>query len=242
MVFTCKACSAALQKNDIDFQTGIASCHHCQAVMSFAADLGIEPGPPPRPKAPPAVRPWSPQPKSIRMEQTPFGLRFTRRWFNPGFIFLAFFCLFWDGFLIVWYTIGLTVSTQSGPVGGLMLLFPLIHVAVGVGLTYYTIAGFVNHTKVEIDDRTLSVEHGPLPWKGNQSVPASELSQLYCDRKISHSKNGTSVTYRLHALMKNGETRQILAGLQDQASAVYLEQQIEKRLGLRDHRVAGDVV
>src|SRR5690606_5247899 len=87
-------------------------------------------------------------PDWLRVGQGGGGLVFTRRWFQPVFLFLAFFCLMWDGFLVVWYGIAFaTLGTAKGP-GLMMFVFPLIHVAVGVGLTYYTICGFFNRTEV----------------------------------------------------------------------------------------------
>jgi len=247
MVFYCKACGATLRKDDIDFETGIACCQHCQAVMSFAQEMGLKPQatppPPPPREVPEMLRPIAPRPKKLKVEETVQGLQFTRPWFSPVHIFFAFFCVFWDGFLIVWYPIGLTVAGGPGSGPGLMMfLFPLIHVAVGVGLTYYTICGFVNRTILNVSDTTLSIEHKPLPWRGNRSLGTSNLKQLYCERKVSRSKNGTTVTYNLNAILTNGEKHQLLTGLPQQDIAIYLEQQIEKRLGIEDERVAGDVV
>lgn len=242
MVFYCKACSAALQKEDIDFETGIASCSHCQAVMSFAQEMGLRPkAPPPPPQHVEPVRPWAPKPASIQVSDTPLSLQFTRRWFNGTFIFLVFFCIAWDAFLIFWYTMAGTIGPSGGP-GLFFLLFPLVHVAVGVGLTYYTIAGFVNRTVIDVNDNHVSIRHQPLPWRGNCELSSSDLKQLYCERKVSHSKNGTSITYRLNAILKNGEKHQLITGLPDQDTAIYLEQQIEKRLGIKDERVAGEVI
>jgi hypothetical protein len=33
-----------------------------------------------------------------------------RRWFTPAVLFMAFFCVFWDGFLIRWYAIALSTK------------------------------------------------------------------------------------------------------------------------------------
>ncbi len=208
MLFSCKACNAALQKDDIDFQTGIASCSHCQAVMSFAKEMGLDPRPAP-PAAPPVqpARPWAAKPRSIQVSNTAMALEFTRRWFNGTFIFLLFFCIFWDGFLIFWYT--MRPNTGSG-MDLIFFLFPLIHVAVGVALTYYTLAGFVNRTKIRVDDNQLSIRHEPLPWRGTKSLAIREIKQLYCERKITHTKNGTSITYPLNAMLKSAENQQLL--------------------------------
>lgn len=89
------------------------------------------------------------------------------------FIFLAFFCLAWNAFLVV----GLSESQEETPMLWLFLLFPIVHVAVGVGLTYYTLAGFLNFTEVTVRGGTLTVRQGPLPWKGNRTLSAIDLAQ-----------------------------------------------------------------
>ena len=98
-------------------------------------------------------------------------------WFHPILIFMAFFCVFWDGFIIVWYTMAL-----AGPIKGNMmwlpLLFPLMHVAVGVGLTYYVIAGFLNSTRILIDHESVHIRHQPLPWRGNRDQPRSDIRSI----------------------------------------------------------------
>ncbi len=38
-----------------------------------------------------------------------------------------------------------------------MILFPLLHVGIGAGLTYYTLAGFLNRTIVEVSHEGLTI-------------------------------------------------------------------------------------
>jgi hypothetical protein len=76
----------------------------------------------------------------------------SRSWFSPAILYLTFFCIFWDGFMIVWFSIAFA-NEQYG-----MALFGSIHGLVGIGLTYSTIAGYVNKTYItvrKIDTSTL---------------------------------------------------------------------------------------
>ena len=58
------------------------------------------------------------------------GIEIVRRWFGPQVIFMTLFAVAWDVFLVFWY------SMAGGSGNLMMLLFPLIHVAVGIGITY----------------------------------------------------------------------------------------------------------
>ena len=60
----------------------------------------------------------------------------------------------------------------------IMKVFPIAHVAVGVGLTYYTVAGFVNSTVLRVSEGQLAVRQGPFPWPGNRTLHTSDLDQL----------------------------------------------------------------
>jgi len=63
-------------------------------------------------------------------------------------------------------------------------IFPLIHVSVGVGLSYFTLCGFVYKTRIAVRAGALTVRHGPLPWLGARTVASRELKQLFSVQKI----------------------------------------------------------
>lgn len=75
MVFTCKACGAALKESDISFDTGIAICEHCQAVMSFAEDLNVSSAQ----DLPSLVKAKVGRSENVDIEDTPLRLRLSRR-------------------------------------------------------------------------------------------------------------------------------------------------------------------
>ena len=189
----------------------------------------------------------APMPEKVTREVLPSGLRLTYRWFSPAAWFLALFCLFWDGFLVFWYagaTTGVDWSKGLDAVAGpqlMFLLFPLIHVAVGVGLTYFTVCSFVNRTVIDVSPREISVRIGPLPWRGNRSVAPMQIAQIYREEIVRQTKNGQSITYELSAVLKDGKKLKLLSGLHGADQALYLEQEIERHLGIRDQAVAGEM-
>jgi hypothetical protein len=123
----------------------------------------------------------------------------------------------------------------------MMILFPLLHVGVGVGLTYYTVAGFLNRTVVEVSHEGLRIYHTPLPWFGNKTIPVSDLAQLYREEVVSRENRSTRVTYQLSAVSKESKKIKLLGGIETADVALFLEQEIEKWLGIKDVKVAGEM-
>ena len=228
----CSSCGANFRKEDLNFDYGIATCRYCHAVTKLR--LASEPGSPAR-----RERPQVPQPKGVAVEDLGHSLRITRRWFSPVFVFLLFFCILWDSILVFWYTMAVG-GDAPGPFRLFACIFPILHVAVGVGLTYFTIAGFLNRTVIEAADGMLTIRHGPVPWPGNHNIPTDDVDQLYCEEHISRTKNGTSTTYRLHAVLKDGRKLKLLDSLEQPDQALFVEQQLENHLRIPNREIAGE--
>ena len=224
MRLTCPACASDVHADDIHPEQGIAACRGCKSVFRLGS---------------PSSRATAPRPKSIQESRSGARLTFRRRWWSLKIIFMTFFCIAWFGFLAVWYLMSSTVDED--PVRGVMMLFPIIHVAAGLWVLYYTLAGYVNTTTVELDRGYLSVRHGPLPWPGAGEIPTSSLKQLFCTRHEHRTKNGIHFTYRLNALLGDGRTRKIVSGLDAPDVPLYLEQQLEEFLRIPDARVPGEM-
>ncbi|MCC7373730.1 MAG: hypothetical protein IT581_03670 [Verrucomicrobiales bacterium] len=228
VLLKCPACGSTLAAKDLDQDRGIAKCGHCGALMSIAV-----------PQAVPGfrARPEVPLPPALQVVETPEGFEIRRRWFTPAVLFLVFFCVIWDGFLVFWYGIALTTRAPL-----IMSLFPLLHVAVGVGLTYSTLATLFNTTRVSLNWKALSIAHSPIPWPGHRSIPREEIGQLYCRRVVSQNRNqGGTSRYEVWMSDTNGKSRKILGAGLDEQQALFLEQKIERSLGITDRPVAGEL-
>ena len=228
MDIKCPHCSRVVQAENINIQSCIAKCGYCSGVFGFAD------------KVPGAAQGSSKRtvemPKSYTMENEGADLVITRRWFNWKYLMMLVFCVFWDGFLVVWYTIAFT---KGGPL--LMKLFPVLHVAAGVFLTYSTIAGFLNRTRITLNTLELRIRHYPLPWPGNKVVQRREIEQLFCEEKMSSTRNGVSYTYSLQAVTAGGGRLKLVSGMDKPEDALFLEQKIEGFLGITDRPVAGEM-
>lgn len=240
----CPSCRTKLRAEDMSLETLTGKCQLCHALVDLRTVMPAA-GVPAMAIANPAgathsaadARAPIPVPLPARMVVDARGrdLTIVMRWFSWTYIMMAFFCVMWDGFLVFWY--GMAIATQNL----VMLIFPLLHVAVGVGLTYFTIAGFFNRTTFRIERDYLTVRHGPLPWPGNLEVPTSNLEQLFCTEKVTRGKNGVTIRYGVEAVLKDGRHLKLGSGLEEREQAMFLEQTIEKHLGIQDRRVRSEM-
>ncbi len=236
VIFKCPNCASPLRVEDWDTTTGIIKCSYCRALSTMP---GQRVNPPAVPD-PGAFRSRSsvPQPPGLNFEERASGVLLTRRWFTAAVIFMIPFCLVWDGFLVFWYTLAFR---ENGPL--VMKLFPMLHVAVGVGLTYFTIASIFNTTRVSTENGRLRVHHGPLPWKGSLELEGSDVEQLYCQQNLQAGKNGARYRHEVWAVLRDGKSRKLLGGTDlTLEQALFIEQRLERALGIEDKPVPGEVM
>ncbi len=209
----CPNCSARVTAADINIAALIAKCAQCDHVFPLP---GVTSGVADLRKTLPAPA----RPDGIVHEDGPGGeLYIRRRWFHPSAFGLLFFCIFWDGFLVFWYAMAFNALFQGkGAFVWVPILFPILHVAVGVGLTYTVVATILNKTQILVDGDTLHIRHRPILWGGNHDLPLAEIRGFELDRK--HARN-SSATYSIGVQRANGSRVDLLTGLGvDQASYI----------------------
>jgi hypothetical protein len=178
----------------------------------------------------------APKPECVDINLDYDALNITYRWWSVKYIFLFVFCIAWDSFLIFWYS----MATKGAPL--IMILFPVGHVAVGIGLTYYTIAGFVNRTVINVNRQWLSVTHGPIPWYGNKRIDIPQVIQLFAEEvRSQNNRSGMSFSYQLNTLLRDNSKLKLLAGLPSPDIALFVEQNIEDYLNIKDQPVIGEM-
>jgi hypothetical protein len=232
---SCRACGAALQAEDLDRRLAIITCSRCGSIFDLArhkaragADASARPESVER--APAAL------PQGFDLKRSEDSFKISWRWFTAGKLLLIPFAIAWNAFLVGWYD---TALSSDAP--WFMVVFPMAHVAAGIAIAWVAVANLVNRSWVTIEGGTLRVRHGPMPWWPRPTLPARDVEQLYCTRKVRQSKNGTSVTFELRAVTRDHAGQLLLGGLDKLEQALWLEQEIERRLDIRDRPVAGEV-
>ncbi len=178
----------------------------------------------------------TPIPTGINFTQENGQLTITRRWFSPMIIFLLFFTILWDGFLFFFYKM-----MFWGGMSTFVALFPILHVAVGVGLTYSVLTGFLNKTIITVYMDELTIKHRPLPWRGNRTLHRNDILQLYCEEVSHRNSHRHSSSYRMNAVLSNQRKLVLLTGISDRSQVIYFEKEIEKFMGIQDVPVAGEM-
>ena len=152
----CPNCGSVLRTDDYDMATGIIKCSYCKALammpgVSSAQGAGM-------------VQPRLdvPMPPGITCQNDGTNTVITRRWRSVILFFLIPFCIAWDSFLIFWYSMAF-----SGNAPWIMIIFPVAHVAVGVGLTYFVMATLFNRTVIMAGQGRLHISTEPIPWGRN---------------------------------------------------------------------------
>jgi len=222
----CQQCGKSLSEDDLDRETLIASCQNCYGISDFSNIPDIAAGMTMAKKSP------VPLPSGIKIEQAGRNLIIKSSWFGGcTSIFLLVFAILWDT--------GLIVGLSGAPVSSVLPVF-MFHGAAGVVVTYIALTMLLNQTVFEVNDVSLSVNHKPLPWPGNQNIFSSDVSQLYCKKDHTRRKNKRA-TFCLNAKMKDGSERTLLSWLESPEQALYIEQEIEKFLKIEDRPVQGEL-
>ena len=202
------------------------ACSHCGTLHELArpaAPADGADGAPGPPERPPAALP-----ALFEVSRPDGGLRVV--WpsgTKSGAFALAAFALIWAGI--------------TGA-GGLWLLTPL-----SLAFLYMAAVKAFNRTELRIDGQSLAVVRGPLPAGGAKRVARADVEQLWVSEHVSRVREGGDGGrvrerrfYRVSAALRGERTLRLFGGLGSAGQALWLEQEIERTLGLRDAPVAGE--
>jgi hypothetical protein len=230
----CPACALPVAAENVDLASGWAKCVECQEVFTFRSAAA------PKPPVPAQV----PMPAKFEVREEEGRLVVSWKWFSPVHLFMIVFAVFWWGFLFVWYgaLVVAAVSVQGGWVAAIFMgVAGLPFVAAGIGIVYFALAGYRNRTFVTVSRDRLEIRHRPMRWFGEKTLATRDLAQIYCERNEHRGKHGTHASYSIHALSPERRKLEILKGLESPEQARFLEDRIERFLGIADLPVQGEL-
>jgi hypothetical protein len=232
----CPRCGQPIPGVDIDLATRSAVCRPCGEVVALAAQpaLGIEPvGAAPMGLYRPTDLSWA------EVNDSPGTWSVTITPPRAAAFGLLFFAIFWDGFLVFWYS--MAVSSKNPPL--VMLLFPLLHVGAGLFITHAALCGLVNRTTVRLGAGVFEFRRGPIPQGGAVREPTLNIAGFET-AKVSggsmqmKSKGRTSrPTWGVHVLTRDGRAIPVRLGFQDQTHADYAATRLSQMLSDAQQRV-----
>ena len=162
-------------------------------------------------------------PEGLDVIPTGDGVTVRKVWLTWKIAPLALFAIVWDAFLVFWYSQAL--ANPNRPL--MSIIFPIGHVAVGIGITYYVLASLVNKTDITVSSSAVTVVTGPAPWIGNKSVRADEVTDVIV-RERSGSRN--SRTYNVMYADRIHKERKLVTWLAESDQAEFIAQVIRRTL------------
>lgn len=225
---SCTNCGAPLKETDIAPELRVARCSHCQSIFSLKPEITVEPEKSGETDDEPLIA----LPDEFKVLESADQLEISWRWFRGHHVFLFFFSIPWTAFAIFW----ISLASQAS---GLFALFGLPFVAIGVGMFYSSLCGFLNRTTLSVTPERLRIYHAPLIWPMPPIIHPSHLKQFYCRQIVHKNKDGTGYSYSLHVALHNGRHVKLLS-LDDYAQAHTLERKIERYLNIEDRHVDGE--
>jgi tetratricopeptide (TPR) repeat protein len=107
---------------------------------------------------------------------------------------------------------------------------------------YVGIARVLNETAVIVAGGRLTVTQSPLPWPG-EAVEAAATLQLYCVTRVHKQHRAPSIfTYDVMVKRRGARDLRLITELAEPEQALFLEQEIERALGIRNVPGALDTV
>jgi hypothetical protein len=230
MQIRCVSCRKDIPAEDVNLDNALAKCRACHAVFDFRDQVKIA--------TPIKKREPIPMPKNLVVTEGPRTLDIVRTWWRgPGWFFLVF-AGFWNILIFPHLVVGIGSGTRPDP-GIWLFMTPFILVGLGTG--YVALAMLLNRTIIHVEGTELRVSHRPLPWWGAKQVDPTQMSQLYCSEYVAYKQNKRpQYRMKVHAVMRDGSRLDLLRGIEDAGQALYLEQLLEKHLGIEDRPVKGE--
>ncbi|MCP4543795.1 MAG: hypothetical protein GY832_42320 [Chloroflexi bacterium] len=104
-----------------------------------------------------------------------------------------------------------------------------------LGLVYLVLLSLFNRSVVQVSQNELTVAHGPLPYASNKALASTNVKQVYI--RLAHGSRTTF--YVLYVLTRDNLHEKFLT-VRNGKLALYLEEKIERFLGIEDQVVRGE--
>ncbi len=237
MQLKCRQCEKALHPGDVDIRDLSATCRHCGWAFGKAASpfrqtgdgssRTVEP-------APPSRRPGLPRPPRVAIDiddaTGALELSFPARR-HLTMELAALFAL--SGPLVTTLGFALFALRDGAPVFGALGFFGVLG---GATMVAAGLAAVFRRARLRIGLRELEVV-GPLTL-ARARHPIDALVQLYVDEPSE--RGGLPTTYALRAVTTDARHVTLLSGIRSPVFALFLEQELEHRMGIQDEEVPGE--
>jgi len=223
---SCPNCSARIPADHIHLNNLMAKCASCDSVFNFSEQVGQ-----PRRFASEKQNVLMPTGFEVLELRSQLDMEINWRKTSGNKTFLFIFTIFWNACLIPFVLVALTSGEW------MIMLFLSLHLMVGIGFLYYTLAVLLNTTYVNVTPRHITINHKPLNVIGRpeHNISAGDVEQLYVN-KYSTGKTNNRPTYAfgVYAVLNGGRQIALVKGLRHPDQARYIEQEVEHFLNIED--------
>lgn len=247
MQIQCIECGTPLKSGDINIKAALAACPNCGTVFSLTDDdpygqLDMQDD---DRMAAAIVENAMEVTLPSNMTATVEGdrLRIGYWWFTPAAIPGTIFMIVWALILFGWFgPFNVGVFIIGFPFG----LFPLLFLGAGVWGLLNTLPHIINYTRILVTQDAITVLDMPIPTRRTFDVglPVNEVEQLFVMSRVARTQVFYTNMYQGHydvvVRMSDGRDRTLMRGLKSAEHALYIEQEIERYLRIKDVPVVGE--
>lgn len=215
MSIQCPHCHANIDDAAVDRARNLATCSSCRRLVDLQPKVATPAS------AKPPMRKAVSLPAGIALSEDSAGITIRRWWRRRKHLGILAVLVVLAAFVAHrWMNAGYSVPLLLGTIvlaAWYVRLLPML----------------VNVTTVRVTTDRIEVRHGPLPTLlfRNQSIATSELRQLFAAR--------WAAVYEVGAELKDGRRISLVRPLVSAEQALFVEQQLEHRLGIVDFEVTG---
>lgn len=228
----CPKCNTLISAGDINLTQGLAKCSHCSHEFEIKDVINKDP----------IRRPEMMMPDGMEVLRISSMLDIVIDWYRSApkktVLSLIGSSFFWN-LLLIPLVIFLAFQGRF-----LFIMFFFGHLITGLSLLWYLLATLINKTHILVNKDGITIRHSPIATFNNQKIkiPKEKIVQLYVTRyteKIGKNKEGVQA-YALSAILDNKKVIDLVRGM-NRETQLYLEQEIETYLGIKDKIVKGEV-
>lgn len=221
---TCKLCAAPIPEVDLNTQTGLAHCPQCDAVFNFTPAFEADK---PHAKTMDA-------PEGLTSTHDFDGLHLIYRW-RKGSLPVQVLAVALVNALVLWWLADAYRQHRldQAAVG-------LVFLAVGIWAIGSLLLTLLNRTHIRITVNQLTLRSGPLPVHSQRVMAREQIKQVYVVQFKHGTGRHTHIRYRVQAALYDYADMILVENVGSADDALYIEQQIERFLKIRDVRVAGE--
>ncbi len=220
----CNLCHAAIPDGDLNMENGLAHCPNCHAVFNFtSASLMDKPD-----------HQTMNAPECLTSTQDAGGLHLIYRWRKTR-LSVPLLVVALVNMLVIWWLVDAfhQQRLEQAAVG-------LVFLVVGICAIGCLLRMLFNRTHIRITMNQLMVRQELLFPAGRRSMPREQIKQVYVVQSNYGKGKHMHMRYGVQAALYDYPDMVLVENLGDPHDALYIEQQVERYLNIRDVRVAGE--